>query len=154
MMQGIGDLEMTGPTPADFWARTLPVEGGCWEWQGAIVAAGYGRCLTAETPFPGMYSAHRVAYTIVKGTIPDGLAIDHLCRNRRCVNPDHLEAVTLAENIARGVQARNGHDATHCKNGHEYTPENTYWCWGGRRCKTCVKAYNAEYHKSGRRRRR
>jgi len=91
--------------------------------------------------------AHRVAYELVVGPIPDGLHIDHLCRRPICVNPAHLEAVTQRENTRRGngATARNGRK-THCPAGHEYTDGNTYLARTGRRtCRSCtlarVKAY-------------
>lgn len=71
-------------------------------------------------------------YEAFVGPIPDGLQIDHLCRVRHCVNPAHLEPVTIAENVRRGAAAQ-----THCKYGHEYTPENTVIHHGGRECRTC-----------------
>lgn len=71
-----------------------------------------------------MLSAHRVAYELTRGPIPAGMEIDHLCRVRSCVNPDHLEAVTRGENLRRG-RGKTGAQ-THCKRGHELTPENTY----------------------------
>jgi hypothetical protein len=70
---------------------------------------------------------HRAVYEILVGTIPEGLQLDHLCRNRACINPDHLEPVTKQENLARGngVMAKNARK-THCKNGHEFTEQNIY----------------------------
>lgn len=143
----------TGPTAALFWSLSLPALDGCWYWQGTITKSGYGQCATAQSPIRGMLIAHRVAYTLEKGPIPDGLVIDHLCRNRACVNPSHLEAVTPEENILRGDAGRSRRTGK-CPVGHDLTPDNTYITWGSRRCKTCVKAYNAAYHAAGRRRKR
>lgn len=113
-------------------------ESGCWEWVGAVnPATGYGQtwengvCLTP----------HRMMYQRTKGAIPEGLEIDHLCRNRLCCNPDHLEAVTARVNIARSnapnaIVGRTGL----CKRGHEFTPENTYTRPnGGRLCRLCQR---------------
>ena len=88
--------------------------------------------------------AHRLAYELVKGPISDGLQIDHLCRNRACINPDHLEAVTQRENILRGegVAALNARK-THCPQGHAYDEENTLILTGrqagARRCQICAR---------------
>jgi hypothetical protein len=97
-------------------------ENGCWLWQGAPGSTGYGVFYWRRKPI----SAHRVAYTIYKGEIPQGLEIDHLCRVRLCVNPEHLEAVTHQVNILRGetFAAKNARKA-YCPHGHAYDAANT-----------------------------
>lgn len=114
-------------------------ENGCWDWVGAVSTNGYGSWRTSGRSQP----AHRAMYERHKGPIPDGLQIDHLCRNRKCVNPDHMEPVTLIENVLRGVgfSGRNRRK-THCRRGHEYTPENTHATvtkrgWNLRACRAC-----------------
>jgi len=89
---------------------------GCWAWRGYQLK-GYGQSYKNGRH---VY-AHRVAYEEWRGPIPEGLELDHLCRNTLCVNPEHLEPVTHAQNMTR-FQAT----ITHCKNGHEFTPQNTY----------------------------
>jgi HNH endonuclease len=116
----------------------------CWEWQRARQGDGYGHISVAKR----LVRAHRLSYEIFRGPIPDGLTLDHLCRNRACVNPHHLEPVTCRENILRGespfaLRARK----THCPLGHEYTPANTYVSKrGGRDCRLCraIAAKKAE----------
>jgi hypothetical protein len=87
--------------------RTTPpyvvTSSGCWEWQGYVGEHGYPGTMLGPD---GYESAHRVFYKRAKGPIPDGYDIDHLCRNRRCVNPDHLEAVTRTTNIRRSSSTR------------------------------------------------
>lgn len=100
--------------------------GGCWHWDGAVNAQGYGNFRTNRKT----YSSHRVIYELTKGPIPLGFHIDHLCRNTSCCNPDHLEAVTVQENVKRSWQrGRVNHNATktHCYKGHKYTANNTYY---------------------------
>lgn len=105
----------------------------CWNWLGKPDRSGYARF--GSRRFSEVL-AHRIAYRHLVGEIPAGLELDHTCRNKRCVNPSHLEPVTNIENIRRARLAR-----THCKRGHAFTPENTVPIrrgdWTGRRCRTC-----------------
>jgi hypothetical protein len=129
------------PLKDRFWSRVNKTE-TCWLWTGATVAGGYG-CLRADgRPL----RAHRVAYELTVGPIPDGLVLDHLCRTPACVRPDHLEPVTQRENILRGTSpAAQFAAATHCKRGHEFTPENTMRRKGStRECRTCRKHRRAK----------
>ena len=109
---------------------------GCWTWR-ATKSNGYGRLFIGGRAWP----AHRWVYEALVGLIPEGLTLDHLCRNRACVRPDHLEPVTMRENILRGESfAAVNNRKTHCKHGHEFTPENTYVAtpaWRG--CRTCAR---------------
>jgi hypothetical protein len=113
-----------------FWDK-VQITDDCWLWQGSRNDKGYGHIRVDRR----LHGAHRVAYELVVGPIPDGLVIDHLCRVRNCVRPDHLETVTNAENLRRGLS---GILKVECVNGHAYTPENTYRYPDGRRaCRTC-----------------
>lgn len=119
---------------------------GCWLWVGAVAGSNTHRYGVMWFPeHKNNTPAHRVSYMLAKGEIPEGYDIDHLCRNTYCVNPDHLEAVTHKENMARGVQFDIGsiqRSITHCPQGHEYTTENTYVCKRGKRyCRSCQRAY-------------
>ena len=99
----------------------IPVpESGCWLWMGPISSHGYGKI--------GKSYAHRVSYERYRGPIPSELQIDHLCRVRCCVNPDHLEVVTANENKARGVSPAAVHARkTHCIKGHPFDEHNTWY---------------------------
>ena len=134
------------PPATRFWPK-VDKSGDCWVWTGALLRNGYGyfgvergRCQLA----------HRWAYESAHGLIPIGLVIDHLCRNKACVNPAHLEAVTQSVNVLRGdspatIRALRA-GQTHCRRaGHEYTPENTYRDKRGRRaCKECARTGDRE----------
>jgi len=99
---------------------------GCWVWTAATNGGGYGAYADTRNWKEGkncMVPAHRYAYESEIGPIPSGMDLDHLCRVRRCVNPEHVEPVSRKENLARGV---GGSGKTHCKHGHEFTVDNTY----------------------------
>jgi hypothetical protein len=101
----------------NFWVRVQLVN-GCWLWIGSQKPTGYGLArVDGRTR-----RVHQVLYQIMIGEIPEGLELDHTCRNPSCINPTHLEPVTHQVNMSRGRLA----SQTHCVNGHEYTPENTY----------------------------
>jgi len=125
-------------TEHQFWQRVRKTD-DCWEWTGTTVETHGNRYGTFQHNWKNVL-VHRYSYELAYGPIPDGLVIDHTCRNGICVRPDHLEAVTNTVNILRG----NGTPAvnlrkTHCKRGHPLTPEN---CWnraGRRACKLCGK---------------
>ncbi|NWN89184.1 MAG: HNH endonuclease [Micrococcaceae bacterium] len=125
-----------GPPEARFLTKVDKSKGGCWLWIGYLNRSGYG---TFGVNGKAML-AHRWSYEHYIGPIPDGLDIDHLCRVRHCVNPAHMEPVTNAENIARSPIHYGAR--TRCKNGHEFTPENTaVRPDGGRRCLTCKRMW-------------
>jgi hypothetical protein len=110
-------------------------QNGCWLWIGCISNGGYGAFYGINRK---VEPAHRFYYNIVNGEVPKSLDLDHLCRVRNCVNPEHLEPVTRSINLLRG---KNWHrDRKHCKNGHEWTTENTYKSKTQRVCKICQKA--------------
>lgn len=123
----------------------------CWVWIGTAIQAGYGSLRINKKH----HLAHRLSYQIHKGKIPAGLCIDHLCRNRRCINPEHLEAVTQRENILRGISpGAIGARASACSHGHPFVPENTspmrvHGKIVGRRCLACHrKRQLALYHRN------
>jgi hypothetical protein len=130
-----------------FWSKVNKnTESGCWLWT-SCVQAGYGRFRYKKRTF----WVHRLSYLFLIGDIPEGLQLDHLCRVRNCVNPEHLEPVTSRENTMRGnsFSAQNA-KKTHCPQGHEYNEENTYIYnrknTTYRKCKICTIKQAAEWH--------
>lgn len=114
---------IVGDDVARFWSKVEKTD-GCWLWTGAKTQWGYGNFYLA-----GRYlAAHRVAFEWAKGPVPTDRELDHLCRVRHCVRPDHLEAVTHRENDIRGVGvAATNVVKTHCDAGHLYDEANTYY---------------------------
>lgn len=133
--------DRTGPIERSseerFASKLAPQEDGCILWAGGKTLGGYGMFTVVGSRTKHVkVMAHRWAYEQQVGPIPAGYDIDHLCRTRACVNPDHLEPVTRQENIRRACAVK-----THCPAGHEYTEENTYIRPGTchRRCRTCSR---------------
>jgi hypothetical protein len=137
-------LDTTDLTPEQRFLRlSRLVASGCVEWMGTRTAKGYGMFKDGKS-----ISAHRWAYLHWVGPIPDEMQLDHLCRNRACVNPWHLEPVTNRENQRRSPLAPQ--NRSHCIHGHEFTPENTIltatrYGGTGRACRACANARNREY---------
>lgn len=118
--------------PDRFWSKVRP-EGDCWVWTASTRNGGYG-----QFRIDGRVKvAHRLAFEELRDEIPGGLVLDHLCRNRKCVNPDHLDPVTDQVNIARGEGGVNQRRKTHCPQGHPYDEQNTRRYRTGRYCRTC-----------------
>jgi hypothetical protein len=162
--------------PERFWEKVrtdgpmieaMPHLGPCWPWQGGKTGSGYGQFYPNGS---GEHvRAHRYLWIAVYGEIPEGLTPDHLCHSfdptcpggktcphRACLSLLHLEVVTHGLNVRRGVKHWSAKAAwTHCKRGHEFTPENTYWRSNGTRtCRTCQREHDRRYRASGRARER
>lgn len=136
--------QLNGVLLEKFWDSVLFTT-DCWEWQGMKNTKNYGQFwINGRRPM-----AHRLSYELHKGKIPEGLQVDHLCRNPPCVNPDHLETVTHLENMKRGDIFQNHpfSKITHCPQGHEYSQENTRIYRGRRYCRTCNIIKSREFHK-------
>lgn len=126
-----GDPLYVRPTYEErFWGKVAIMDDhSCWEWRAyKHKKDGYGRFGTGK----GERLAHRIAYRLLVGDIPDDMELDHICRNRGCVNPNHLEPVPHAENMQRATK-------DHCKRGHKYTLEDTFQSNGKprRNCRIC-----------------
>lgn len=119
-----------------FWARVNKTE-SCWLWTGAVDGRGYGAMKRAGK----LHKVHRFAYELIVGEIPDFLTIDHLCKNKLCCNPSHLEPVTAGENSRRAEPGKHNKLKTHCSKGHEFTPQNTHIYKKQRFCRACNLDY-------------
>lgn len=119
----------------------IEITGSCWLWKGATLKGHSQIHYNGKTIY-----AHRMSYEMFKGEIPEGMQIDHLCRVRHCVNPNHLEVVNNRTNSYRGYSfAGINHRKTHCAKGHEYSEENTTHRKNGRRvCKQCKKIWDKQ----------
>lgn len=115
----------------------------CWIYTGHLSSRGYGQVRVGPER---RVTVHRVAYEALVGPIPDGFHVDHLCRTRSCVNPAHLEAVTLRENVLRGVGITARYAAaTTCIHGHRFDEANTYTHRGKRSCRECKRGQYRAY---------
>lgn len=113
----------------------------CWLWTASKNPKGYGYFSVNQKT----YLAHRFSYLMYKGSISKNLQLDHLCRVRNCVNPEHLEAVTSLENSRRGIAGQNNRIKTHCPQGHEYNKTNTRIYKNERRCRPCGRLHTQNY---------
>ncbi|MFC8463386.1 HNH endonuclease signature motif containing protein [Streptomyces sp. NPDC057250] len=132
-----GSIDMPGNKLAEFYGKITRTENGCWEWQGPQTQAGYGRLNITNR----YWYTHRLSHELHTGAIPAGMHVDHLCRNRICCNPAHLEPVSAQENTLRSPVAIAALNAakTHCQYGHPLTDGNLVSRPGssGRCCRTC-----------------
>lgn len=129
-------MNITPREAARFWAK-VDKTGTCWLWTASVGNHGYGQMGVAG----GVQLAHRIAYALAFGEIPEGLTIDHLCMVKRCVNPGHLEAVSRAENVRRAHDSGVYYSLAHCPQGHPRTPD----VW---RTKQDGRHYCAECHRA------
>ncbi len=139
---GATGAKVAGP---GIWWKINP-ENNCWEWLVELNHGGYAVLVDPKIHKRKRVRGHRLVYNLAKGDVPEGLVLDHLCRNRKCVNPEHLEIVTHKENTLRG----NGPTArfsgrSHCVNGHAFSGENLLMLKDSktgtlvRGCATCIK---------------
>ena len=127
-----------------FFSHVVEDANGCWNWTSTLLRGGYGRFATGRNHYP----AHRWAYEFLIGEIPSDLECDHLCRNRRCVNPWHIDIVTHRENIARSTatkfHAQHDHVNGACRNGHSLVVYGALRKDGYLACKECARMRDAK----------
>lgn len=132
------------------FADNVMIDDGCWEWAGGRSRNGYAT-VNAGGSKGATLLAHRVGYELLVAPIGGGMVLDHLCRNRGCVRPDHLEPVTQRENILRGTGlAAINAQKTHCDQGHEFSEANTRVNNGHRHCRICVREKQRRYRRNKR----
>lgn len=129
-------------SPESVWARIIAnttISATCWTWRGAVNSRGYGSIGAGKRSRTAL--VHRVAVIVRDGDLADDMTVDHLCRNKLCVRPDHLDVVTGAENTRRGLAARGYHIGGKCSAGHLLTDETVYHSPRGRLvCRLCARA--------------
>lgn len=130
-----------------FWTKVEIVDTNCWEWLGSCAGNGYGQVYMSNKH----WKTHRLSYLFYYGYLDSELTIDHLCRNKKCVNPTHLELVTQRINNLRSdnITAINSRK-THCKRGHEFNETNTRIWKGGRFCRKCVRLHGRNHYRKNR----
>jgi hypothetical protein len=143
-------VDKNGPTPDATLDPLIRLKDPtpCWIWTSTVGGYGYGYYSFGgrKNLIQGM--AHRFSWKLLVGDLREDQKLDHLCRNRKCVNPDHLEPVTNRENILRGASPSASHaKKTHCPSGHEYNQENTYWYRNMRQCKICRRTHSANSYR-------
>lgn len=136
-----------------FWTL-VDKSGDCWMYTGYHGVGSYGNFSYKKV----QHKAHRVAWELSRGPIPSGLVLDHLCRNKACVNPAHLEPVSQSVNAQRGLAGQHYLSRTHCARGHPFDEANTVWrtMKDGRRYRACrpcrdeyQRTYKAQYRRGG-----
>jgi len=130
---------MSGFNEALFWNNVNKTD-TCWLWTGYRNRDGYGEY---KSDYLTTRLVHRISYALDTGSLPD-MPLDHLCRHRHCVRPEHLEAVTSKVNTRRSNVGLNSANKTHCPHGHEYTHENTLVYDGKRVCRACKNERNRQ----------
>lgn len=121
-----------------FWKKVNKTD-SCWLWNGAKGQSGHGQFWNGNR----LVQAHRISYEWSVGAIPKGLTIDHICQTPPCVNPDHLQVMSMMDNVLLGSKVQN----THCPNGHPFSKENTFYIKTARSCRICKRARDIVYWK-------
>lgn len=139
------------PLADRLWPKVAKTDGGCWPWLASLTRAGYGQ-INSGRRGGTMKLAHILVYELLVGPVPEGLELDHKCRNRACVNPAHLEPVTHTVNVQRGiagiVNAARQRAKTMCVNGHPLAGANLYErADNTRECRTCRNAASQRSNK-------
>lgn len=137
-------MTLTDSDSARFWSK-VDKSGDCWIWTAARNAKGYGQIRIGGRT-GRMHASHRISLVLAGTELMPDLEVDHLCSNRCCVNPAHLEQVSHAENVARGCSGARFRERDACSRGHSYNEETTYIDKRGSRvCRVCMRIYQTEW---------